>query len=624
MRKQSITPMPSSQSPLHMRKNSRLLGPRSLAMAEKENSSRNCAPSLGMDESCVESDEESDACTSERESGEGLQLSKRPNIALPYSVTKRCRLTSDCDLPEGVIPKNTEKNDRWALNVFRKWMSTRNRRSESKCPDDIIQRDDAELLNKWLSLFVSEVRKSDGTKYPPQTIHLILCGLQRYMRRHNAAPVSIFDKTDVRFRGLQGTTESVYQTLHEEGLGVEVKHASVITADDEEKLWESKTLGDYDPHVLLRTVFFLNGRNLALRGGQKQRNLKLSQFVREKDHWKYIENDSKNFRRGIRRENRVVCVYPHPELGNRCHFHILETYMTRIPMQAKEKDVFYLTALKVVKWEVGNVWFSLVPVGRNKLDLMVKEMCSRAGISEVKSNLSLRATGATRLFRKLDVASNSNIVSVMEPGPSSSSNPHFASNSNTVSVMEQGPSSSSNPHVASNSNTVSVMEQGVSSSSNPHVASNSNTVSVMEQGLSSSSDPHVALNFAVPVMEPGPSSSCNPHVANTVSVMEPGPSSSCNPQVANTVSVMEQGPSGSSNPRVASNSVFSVMEPGPSSSSNPSNSNTVSAMEQGIHRSSDSKAMPQRPGFYFSGCTVIIYNSPVNMQASQSQQIELR
>ena len=74
--------------------------------------------------------------------------------------------------------------------------------------------------------------------------------------------LSLFDKTDVRFRGLRGTMESVFQTLHKEGLGVEVKHASLVAVEEEEKLWETKTLGDHNPEVLLRTVFYLNGINI--------------------------------------------------------------------------------------------------------------------------------------------------------------------------------------------------------------------------------------------------------------------------------------------------------------------------------------------------------------------------
>ena len=50
-------------------------------------------------------------------------------------------------------------------------------------------------------------------------------------------------------------------------------------------------------------------KKLLSPGGQEHRNLKLSQFVREKDHWKYIETGLKNFRGGVadlRRENKSV------------------------------------------------------------------------------------------------------------------------------------------------------------------------------------------------------------------------------------------------------------------------------------------------------------------------------
>ena len=67
-------------------------------------------------------------------------------------------------------------------------------------PQDILKTDDAVLLAKWLSLFVIEVCKKDGTEYPPTTIHLLLCGLQRIMCCNNNHPFDIFDKKDVQFR----------------------------------------------------------------------------------------------------------------------------------------------------------------------------------------------------------------------------------------------------------------------------------------------------------------------------------------------------------------------------------------------------------------------------------------
>ena len=77
-------------------------------------------------------------------------------------------------------------------------------------------------------MVVMEVRKVDGTRYPPASIHSLLCGLQRYMRRTNDSFVNIFDKNDVRFRGLRGTMETVFQSLRQEGIGAEVQHIELM------------------------------------------------------------------------------------------------------------------------------------------------------------------------------------------------------------------------------------------------------------------------------------------------------------------------------------------------------------------------------------------------------------
>jgi len=44
-------------------------------------------------------------------------------------------------------------------------------------------------------------------------------------------------------------------------------------------------------------------------------------------------------------------------------------------------------------------WFSNVPIGRNLLDCMLKEMCQQAGILGNFTNHSLHAYGAITMFR---------------------------------------------------------------------------------------------------------------------------------------------------------------------------------------------------------------------------------
>ena len=92
--------------------------------------------------------------------------------------------------------------------------------------------------------------------------------------------------------------ESVFQLLHSEGVGAEVKHIPLITKEEEATMWEKGVLGDLTSQALMRSVF-LNGKNFCLMGGKEHgRELKLSQFVRNKDHWKYVENAVKGFSRG--------------------------------------------------------------------------------------------------------------------------------------------------------------------------------------------------------------------------------------------------------------------------------------------------------------------------------------
>ena len=60
-------------------------------------------------------------------------------------------------------------------------MSQRNNQSEDQCPPDLLLTDDGELLCKWLCVFVTELRKSDGSEYTPRSIAQLLAGLQRHI-----------------------------------------------------------------------------------------------------------------------------------------------------------------------------------------------------------------------------------------------------------------------------------------------------------------------------------------------------------------------------------------------------------------------------------------------------------
>lgn len=84
--------------------------------------------------------------------------------------------------------------------------------------------------------------------------------------------------------------------LREKGIGAQTQRTEAFTKADEESLWQSGVLGIDNPKSLLYNVFYMNGKNFSLRGGEEQRQLKLSQFQRLTNPLRYVytENASKN------------------------------------------------------------------------------------------------------------------------------------------------------------------------------------------------------------------------------------------------------------------------------------------------------------------------------------------
>ena len=52
------------------------------------------------------------------------------------------------------------------------------------------------------------------------------------------------------------TLDTVCVSLRKEGVGAEVKHATVISIEHEETLWKNGVLGVNSPESLLRTIFY--------------------------------------------------------------------------------------------------------------------------------------------------------------------------------------------------------------------------------------------------------------------------------------------------------------------------------------------------------------------------------
>ena len=91
--------------------------------------------------------------------------------------------------------------------------------SAEAVPSNLLSSHDAELVCKWLSRFVLETRKSDGSPYPPATLRSLVSGLNRVLQS-NKAPFSVLDKSDHRFCDFLKTLDSLSSELHRQGVGV--------------------------------------------------------------------------------------------------------------------------------------------------------------------------------------------------------------------------------------------------------------------------------------------------------------------------------------------------------------------------------------------------------------------
>ncbi len=186
-----------------------------------------------------------------------------------------------------------------------------------------------------------------------------------------------------------------------------LQHRKSPEKEEEEfkqQLWESNTLGLHSPQALLNAVFYLNGKNFCLRGGEEHRALKISQVERCSDppSYRYVENGSKNRNSTFAQRyvtNKIVPIHANPALKEQCHVRVLDLYYAKLLRDGMGKDVFYLRLLPKMPAKQDLPWFSSVPVGRNELHKMVQKMCADAGISGKKTNHNLRATGASQLFQ---------------------------------------------------------------------------------------------------------------------------------------------------------------------------------------------------------------------------------
>ncbi len=152
-------------------------------------------------------------------------------------------------------------------------------------------------------------------------------------------------------------------------------------------------------------MVFCSGLYFALRSGKEHRQLRsqpcqieLVERPGERAYLKYVEDVSKNRAGGIKgRKVKPKVVLHHANVQNpeRCFVRLFKRYIQLCP-ESRPAHAFYL---QPAKSPTPTCWYSNNPLGHHTLSKTVARLCENAGIQGYKTNHSLRATAATRLYQ---------------------------------------------------------------------------------------------------------------------------------------------------------------------------------------------------------------------------------
>ena len=94
-----------------------------------------------------------------------------------------------------------------------------------------------EELDFWLCRFIVEIRREDGTEYPPNTLLSITSGIQRHMRENGRPETELLATNNMHVPTFQKAIAFRMKELTSKGVGIHSKRTDPVTEMDENKLW---------------------------------------------------------------------------------------------------------------------------------------------------------------------------------------------------------------------------------------------------------------------------------------------------------------------------------------------------------------------------------------------------
>ena len=252
------------------------------------------------------------------------------------------------------IPKKTLSDTKYCIGVWNEWCVHR----AIKYGDIILPIGELTMedLSRHLSRFILEVRKKDGREFPPESLHHVVCGIQRHLRFNGKPSVDFFK--DSSFAELRMTLDAEMKRLQRSGLGSKKKKAEPITPEEEEIMWKKGILGESTPQALVDTMLYMNGLYFALKSGEEHRQLRFHQCQiqvierpGERAYLQYTEEISKNRPGGLKNRKlkpKTVVHYANERNPNRCFVRLFKLYKSKCPTENLKK-MHFIYSLSVIR-----------------------------------------------------------------------------------------------------------------------------------------------------------------------------------------------------------------------------------------------------------------------------------
>jgi hypothetical protein len=292
------------------------------------------------------------------------------------------------DVAESAQAKNTVKDTKWALKLFTEWKKARNveamkstgTKSQQEMVPGLTATIPKDKLNYWFCRFVLEIRKRDGSPYPPATLRHILAALQRYLREtHNRSDLSIFD--DPEFNQLRKALDGKMKHLSSDGIGLHRKQANCLEVEDEQVMWDKGVFNEGCATGLHNLMYFYTAKIFGLRAADEHRGLKVEQFTFGSDKYgqfvEYKGGVCKTHQGGLKQtgRNSFKCLKQYASPANpRCYVRLLKKYFALIP----DKGPFYRRPLP--NSQAGQIKFSKQPVGVHHFESLLQKLTKEAGL----------------------------------------------------------------------------------------------------------------------------------------------------------------------------------------------------------------------------------------------------